>query len=225
MVEQLEMILSKKKTGRKNSESASIELESQTGLSGTSGMTSADYGAHSAVSKRVGARNIPGASASAAAFPRFPTARPDSDSEPKDPCSSGKRTADQAALADRDENFRRAAVKKESMLADKRLDDRRKRQSLSAVQQGQLEAFITFAIKYFREKATTVTTAVTPRHTNSEQLVSFYNKSLTGTEKEQGMEFPCPYSGVIRCSCKYCRRLVLFPKLCRNWKRNYQPVA
>ena len=48
MVQQLEMILSKKKTGRKNSESASIELESQTGASG---MPSADSGAHSAVSK------------------------------------------------------------------------------------------------------------------------------------------------------------------------------
>jgi len=33
MVQQLEMILSKKKTGRKNSESASMDLESQTGAS------------------------------------------------------------------------------------------------------------------------------------------------------------------------------------------------
>ncbi len=56
MVQQLEMILSKKKTGRKNSESASIELESKTGASG---VPSAD----SAVSKLSCARNIAGASA------------------------------------------------------------------------------------------------------------------------------------------------------------------
>jgi hypothetical protein len=37
MVQQLEMILSKKKTGRKNSESASMDLESQTGASADSG--------------------------------------------------------------------------------------------------------------------------------------------------------------------------------------------
>jgi hypothetical protein len=102
MVQQLEMILSKKKTGRKNSESASIELESQTGASG---VPSAGSGAHSAVSELSCARNIPGASASAAAFPRIPTARPDSDSEFTDPYSSGKRTAVQAGFADRGEIF------------------------------------------------------------------------------------------------------------------------
>ncbi len=59
MVQQLEMILSKKKTGRKNSESASMELESQTGASGMPSGASADSGAHSDVSKLSCARNIP----------------------------------------------------------------------------------------------------------------------------------------------------------------------
>ncbi len=144
IVQQLEMILSKKKTGRKNSESASMELESKTGASG---VPSAD----SAVSKLSCARNIPGASAAA-----FPTARPDSDSEFTDPGSSGKRTALQAALADRPiyvgENFRRAAVEK-SVLADESLVERRKRRSLPTVQQMQSEAFITFALDYFRKKS------------------------------------------------------------------------
>lgn len=143
MVQQLEMILSKKKTGRKNSESASMDLESQTGAS-------ADSGAHSDVSKLSCARSIPGASASAASFPTIPTiptARPETDSELTDPCSSGKpgkRTAAQAALSDRGENFTPAAVK--NCVLGERLDDRRKRRSLSAAQQMQLQAFITFAI-------------------------------------------------------------------------------
>jgi hypothetical protein len=185
MVQQLEMILSKKKTGRKNSESASMDLESQTGAS-------ADSGAHSDVSKLSCARSIPGASASAASFPTIPTiptARPETDSELTDPCSSGKpgkRTAAQAALSDRGENFTPAAVK--NCVLGERLDDRRKRRSLSAAQQMQLQAFITFAINYFREKAVDATT-VSTRHTTSEQLVSFYNESLTRTEKEQGREF------------------------------------
>jgi hypothetical protein len=191
MVQQLEMILSKKKTGRKNSESASMDLESQTGAS-------ADSGAHSDVSKLSCARSIPGASASAASFPTIPTiptARPETDSELTDPCSSGKpgkRTAAQAALSDRGENFTPAAVK--NCVLGERLDDRRKRRSLSAAQQMQLQAFITFAINYFREKARDATTVTTRpwRHTNSEQLVSFYNESLTRTEKEQGMEFSMP---------------------------------
>ena len=185
MVQQLEMILSKKKTGRKNSESAAMDLESQTGAS-------ADSGAHSDVSKLSCARSIPGASASAASFPTIPTiptARPETDSELTDPCSSGKpgkRTAAQAALSDRGENFTPAAVK--NCVLGERLDDRRKRRSLSAAQQMQLQAFITFAINYFREKAVDATT-VSTRHTTSEQLVSFYNESLTRTEKEQGREF------------------------------------
>jgi len=188
MVQQLEMILSKKKTGRKNSESASMDLESQTGAS-------ADSGAHSDVSKlSEHVRNIPGASASAASFPSIPTARPETDSELNEPCSSGKRTAAQAALSDRGENFTRAAVKNSVLGERLPVDDRRKRRSLSAVQQTQLQAFITFAINYFREKARDATTVTTRpwRHTNSEQLVSFYNESLTRTEKEQGMEFSMP---------------------------------
>ncbi len=178
MVQQLEMFLSKKKTGRTNSESASMELESQTGASRMPSGASAHSGAHSA-------------SASAASFRRIPTARPETDSELNEPCSSGKRTAAQAALSDRGENFTRAAVKNSVLGERLPVDDRRKRRSLSAVQQTQLQAFITFAINYFREKAVDATT-VSTRHTTSEQLVSFYNESLTTTEKEQGMEFSMP---------------------------------
>jgi hypothetical protein len=103
MVQQLEKILSKNK-GRKNSESASIVSESKTGASGVPSAVS-----KLSVSQSSG--NIPGASAAA-----FPTARPDSNSEVTEPGSSGKRTAVQAALADRPnyqgENCRRVAIKK-----------------------------------------------------------------------------------------------------------------
>jgi hypothetical protein len=53
----------------------------------------------------------------------------------------------------------------------------------------QLEAFITFALDYFRKKAREKGVDATTRHTNSEQLVSIYNESLTSTDKEQGLEF------------------------------------
>jgi hypothetical protein len=137
----------------------------------------------SAVSKLSCALNIPGASAAA-----FPTARRDSGSEVTVPGSSGKCTAVRAALADRPiyegENCRRVAVEK-SVPAD----ERRKRRSLPTVQQMQLEAFVTFALDYFRKKALEKGVDANTRHTNSEQLVSIYNESLTSTDKEQGLEF------------------------------------
>ncbi len=171
MVQILEKILSKNKE-RKKSESASIVSESKAGASAISKLS---------MSKSSG--NIPGASAAA-----FPTARPDSDSEVTEPCSSGKRTAVQAALADlpnhEGENCRRVAVEY-SVPAD----GRRKRRSLPTVQQAQLETFVTFAVDYFRKKALELGVNVNTRHTTSMQLVSIYNGSLTCTDKEQGLEF------------------------------------
>ncbi len=66
-------------------------------------------------------------------------------------------------------------------------DKRQKRRILPTVQT-QLEAFVTFAVDYFRKKAQELGVNANTRHTTSEQLVSIYNNSLTSTDKEQGLE-------------------------------------
>jgi hypothetical protein len=87
----------------------------------------------------------------------------------------------------------------------------------------QLEAFVTFALDYFLEKAQEQGVDANTRHTTSEQLVFIYNESLTSTDKEQGLEFSMALFRrnllKLKVLQSQCRRLVLLPKLCSKWER------
>ncbi len=66
--------------------------------------------------------------------------------------------------------------------------DRRRKGRVTPTVKTQLEAFVPFAVDYFRKNAQELGANANTRPTISEQLIFIYNNSLTNTDKEQGLE-------------------------------------